>query len=76
MEKAYDLKELVGYLKNEGLEIAEEGAKSVYSGFMKWVEDSAKLSKNPFDDVVVFTRKQIDGVVLPQIDKINPADNV
>lgn len=72
MEKAYDVKELVTYLKAEGLEATEELAKVVYSGVMKWIEDSAKLSKSPFDDVIVIARGVIDSQVLPQIDKINP----
>ncbi len=72
MEKAYDVKELVGYLKKEGLEATEELAKVVYAGVMKWIEDSAKLSKSPFDDVIVIARGVIDAQVLPQIDKINP----
>lgn len=75
MEKAYDVKALVGYLKNEGLEVAEESAKVVYSAVMKWVVDSAVLSASPIDNLVVAVKPLIDGLVLPELEKINKADN-
>jgi uncharacterized membrane protein (DUF441 family) len=75
MEKAYDLKALVGYLKNEGLEVAEESAKVVYAAVMKWVVDSAVLSANPVDNIIIAVKPVLDGIVLPQLEKINPADN-
>lgn len=75
MEKAYDTKALVSYLKAEGLEIAEESAKVVYAAVMNWVVDSAKLSATPIDDLVVAVKPLIDGLVLPQLEKINKADN-
>lgn len=70
-QKAYDLKKLMDHLKDQGLELAEDAAEKVYNGVMNWVEESAKVSKNPIDDIVILVRKQIDGIVLPQIDKID-----
>ena len=75
MDKAYDLKALMLELKAEGLELAEDSAESVYHAVKRWLVASAALSTNPFDDMVAPFINQLDVVVLPQIDKINPADN-
>lgn len=75
MEKAYDLASLVGFIKAEGLEVAEDGAEAIYTGFKKWIQASAVMSVNKIDDMVAPFLSQLDGIVLPVIDKINPEDN-
>lgn len=71
MTEAYDVKDLGEKLKAEGLELAEDAAGKVYKALIAWFKESAALSKNPFDDMVVGFIPQIDAVVLPQIDKID-----
>jgi hypothetical protein len=75
MEKAYDLKELAIKLKGKGLDIAEESVKGVYAAVKEWYIESAELSQNPFDNMVVPFISQIDAVVLPAIDKIDGEKN-
>jgi len=75
MEKAYDVKALVGYLKDVGIEVAEESGKVGYSAVMKWVVDSATLSASPLDNIIIAVKPVLDGIVLPQLDNINKADN-
>jgi len=74
MTEAYDFKDLQEKMKAEGLELAEVAAGKAYKAIMAWFKESAALSKNPFDDMVAAFAPQIDAVVLPQIEKINPAD--
>lgn len=71
MEKAYDLKALGEKLKSKGLDLAEDGAGHVYQALKEWLKESAALSTNPFDNMVVPFLDQADAVVLPQIDKID-----
>lgn len=75
MDKAYDLKGLLAELKGEGLELAEDAAESVYKGMKAWLKKSASMSATPIDDLVFNFLDQLDPIVLPQIDKINPGDN-
>jgi len=72
MENAYDLKVLGQILAKEGLAGGEQAAGKAYVALKKWFAESAALSKNPFDDMVVALLPQIDAVVIPQIDKISP----
>ena len=69
--KAYDVKVLLEDLKEEGLELAEDAAGKVYHGVKKWLKDSAALSANKFDDLVVPFLDELDDIVEPQIDKID-----
>lgn len=71
MEKAYDIKALGEQLKAQGLDMAEDAAGKVYVALKTWLTESAKLSKNPFDDMVAAFLPQVDAVVMPQIDKID-----
>jgi len=75
MEKAYDVKALVKYAKAEGLEVAEEAAKGLYRALRQWIEDSAKLSENPYDDLGIPFLKQIDAIAMKELEDINPHDN-
>lgn len=71
MEKAYDVKALAEKLKGKGLDLVEDGGGHVYVAVKEWLAESAALSANPFDDMVVPFLGQLDAVVLPQIDKID-----
>lgn len=71
MTEAYDLKDLGEKLKAEGLDLAEDAAGKAYKAIMAWFKESAALSANPFDDMVAGFSAQIDGIVMPQIDKID-----
>lgn len=75
MEKAYDLKELVKLSKDEGLMIAEEGAEALVKVVFSWLEESAKLSKTPYDDMGLVVMPKLKEMVLDQIDKIDGQEN-
>jgi len=71
MTEAYDMKALGAKLKEKGLDLGEKAAGEVYVAVKEWFAESAAISKNPFDDIVVGLFPQVDAVVMPQIDKIN-----
>lgn len=71
MDTAYDLKELGKRLKDAGLIEAEDMAEQTYSVLKVWLQESAQLSANPFDNMVVPFIGQLDSLILPQIDKID-----
>lgn len=71
MDKAYDLKVLGEKLKGKGLDMAEESAKIVFESVVEWVEESASISPNLYDDMIKLVMPQIKKVVLEQIDKID-----
>ncbi len=71
MEKAYDFKGLMSELKDNGLEIAEESAKVLISSVFSWLEKSAALSENKYDDLAVILYPQLKAYALEQAEKIN-----
>lgn len=77
MGKAYDLKDLAKKLESAGVpvlkEAGEETAKQVYSAVKEWLQESATLSTNKIDDVVMPFIGQLDAIVMPAIDKIDGA---
>lgn len=73
MEKAYDLKALVEKLKAKGLDVAEETAKIALQEVFQWVEDSAKLSATPYDDMGLIVLPQLKKLALEAADKIDGA---
>lgn len=75
LKDAYSFKALGDKLKDQGLELAEDAVESIYIALKAWLKDSAAKSSTPIDDVVVGFLDQLDPVVMPEIDKINPADN-
>lgn len=70
-EKAYDFKVLAERLKARGLDMAEEAAKIVVEETFAWVQDSAKISATPIDDMAVTLLPHLEGFVLSQVDKID-----
>jgi hypothetical protein len=71
MEKAYDPKALLAKLKGRGLDIAEESAKILVEESFSWLEESAKLSASPIDDVASVVYPHAKKFALDQIDKID-----
>ena len=61
--------------KKEGLTIAEEAveklAKAAYIGLKAWGKESAILSENKVDDVILPFFDLVDQFALPQIQKID-----
>jgi len=74
MEKAYDIKGLTAELKANGLELAEEAAKVVIESVFTWLEKSAVLSENKWDDMASILYPKIKQYALEQADKINKND--
>lgn len=71
MEKAYDLKDLGEKLKGKGLDLAEDSAKIIFETVVEWVEESATISPNIYDDLLKMALPQIKKVVLEKIDLID-----
>lgn len=71
MEKAYDLKALAEKLKSKGLDLAEEGAKIAIEGVLEWVEESAKISPTPYDDMGLIIIPHLKKLALEAADKID-----
>lgn len=69
--KAYDVKVLVERLKADGLDLAEDAATKVFENVLAWVQESAALSPNPYDDLIAVVVPQVRKLVLEQIDKID-----
>lgn len=74
-KKAYDLKLLGEEFKKEGLEIAEESTKIIINGMFNWLEESAKLSETPYDDMAMVLYPQLKKMALEKAEDINKADN-
>lgn len=71
MEKAYDLKVLVDKLKVRGLNLGEDAAKGIIEDTLAWVEESAKLSATPYDDMGLIVLPKLKEMALAQVDKID-----
>lgn len=71
VEKAYDLKALADKLKARGLELAEDGAKGVVEDVFAFLEESAKLSSTPFDDMALIILPKVKEMLLGAVDKID-----
>lgn len=71
LEKAYDPKALVEKLKGRGLDLAEEAGKIVVEEVFAWVEESAKLSPTPYDDIALIVMPQLKAKALAAVDKLD-----
>jgi len=71
MEKAYDLKALGEILKSKGLDLAEDAVKIIAESTFDWVEESAKLSETPYDDMGLVVLPQLKKLAFESIDKID-----
>lgn len=72
MEKAYDLKNLVGRFKNIGLEVTEEGAKQAANELLDFLKESAEISKMPFDDILIPVYAMAKPRLMEKLEGINP----
>lgn len=71
MEKAYDLGALADQLKDRGLELAEVGAEVLVEELLDWLQESATLSENVYDDLLVAVVPMFKAELAKQIDKID-----
>jgi len=71
MSKAYDVKELVEILKVNGLDLAEEAAELAVKSVLEWVEKSADLSENKYDDLLKAVIPMVKPMLLKGLDKID-----
>lgn len=71
MEKAYDFKELGLMMKGKGLDLAEESLALTFECVMDWLEESAKVSSTPYDDMALVVMPQLKKMVLDLIDKVD-----
>jgi hypothetical protein len=72
MEKAYDFKALMDELKAQGIEVAEEVVKAITISALNWLDKSAQMSPNMYDDVLRAVYPIIKEKLLALEDKINP----
>jgi hypothetical protein len=71
MEKAYDLKDLVSRFAKHGAQLSEEAVKAMLNETFDWAEESAKISKNPYDDMALIILPQLKKMALEKADKID-----
>lgn len=71
MEKAYDTKALVEKLKAKGMDVAEDAAILAVTEVMAWFKESALLSENKYDDLVLGVLPLIETEILKLVDKID-----
>jgi hypothetical protein len=71
MEKAFDVKDLVLKLKDQGLPVAEEAAKLVVTSVLDWVQESVMISENKYDDFAIPVIMAVKPFVMGQLDKID-----
>jgi hypothetical protein len=71
LTKAYDLKVFGERLKNKGLIEGEDLAVGIYAEAAKWIQESAVLSKNPWDDIGAPFLSSVKGPIVESIDKIS-----
>lgn len=76
MEKAYDVKALSEKLKARGLDVAEEAAKIIVEESFAWIEESAKLSATPYDDMGLVILPHLKKIALTQVDKIDGKQDI
>ena len=70
-KKAYDLGDLGSKLKDAGLELAEGAAKKAVVAIFEWVQESAKLSATPYDDMALVVLPKLQEFILSEVDKID-----
>jgi len=74
--KAYDLKELLKKLKEQGVELTEEAVKLFIRSLVEWLKESAAISENKIDDVAALGLPELEKLALGLAEQINKADNV
>lgn len=72
MEKAYDLKVLVEKFKAIGLDIAEESAEKAVIVLFDWLDESADLSENIYDNLLKAVYPMAKAEILKKVEEISP----
>lgn len=67
----FDVKALVEKLKGRGLNLAEDAAKGAVEDILSWVEEGAKASGTPLDDIAAALLKSYKPQILAELDKID-----
>lgn len=67
----YDLKVLIEKEKAEGLNAIEDKVKASVKNFFEWLEESARASATPFDDIVLVVTPKLKQMILDAADKID-----
>jgi hypothetical protein len=75
MEKAYDPKELVKKLERKGLVVVEDLAVVVLDATLEWLQESAAMTPNPYDDILAALLPTLRKEALKHIDKIDGIEN-
>ena len=76
MKEAYDHKALLEGLKGKGLDLAEDAALIIIDELFVWLEDSAKKSSTPYDDMALIILPQLKEIAKQQADKIDGKDEI
>lgn len=71
MEKAYDVKDLMGKLKDQGLDVAEDAAKMAVGCILDWLAESAMKSDNKLDDIISPLLPIVKPHIMDMVDKID-----
>lgn len=71
MTKAYDFGELVDRLKDKGLDLAEEAVQLVAEELLVWVNDSAVISENKYDDLLIALLPLLKDEIFKYVDRID-----
>lgn len=71
MEKAYDVKALIAKCQEKGGPDAEKLAKANFEAIIEWVLESAPLSENKVDDVLVLGIGVLKPLVMSALDQID-----
>ena len=73
MTKAYDINDLIERFKGHGLDLLEDEVKLAVGDLFGWVEESAKLSATPYDDMALVILHKLKEYALTYADKIDGA---
>lgn len=71
MDKAYDVKALVAKAKDKGMDVAEDAAMHLVDIVFEWLEESADLSENVYDDLLKAVYPMAKAEVKKAVDKID-----
>lgn len=71
MEKAYDFSDLGARFKEAGLDMLEENLAKSATILLGWLKDSAILSKEGYDDLMLPFLPKIEEFAQEKIDKID-----
>ncbi len=70
-KKAYDIKALLERLKGRGLDLAESAGVILVEETFGWLDESAVISKTPYDDMARVIYPQLKSAALAAVDKID-----